>query len=197
MKIDFNAEDHSYAIDGIPVPGVTRCLEPMYDFRFVDPEALERAADMGRKVHKTVELFELGTLVRASLHPILEAHLQQWEKFKREMKFRPRRFETKVASKRYSYAGTYDSDGFFEEVQGIVECEALLDIKTGDPYPAHKLQTAGYKKAGVDMGLLTPKCKRACLYLSEADYKIAWHVRDMDEPVFLGMVALHHWNRHQ
>lgn len=197
MKIDFNAADHSYMIDGQPVPGVTRCLEKLYDFRFVDPAALEAAADLGRKVHKTVELFELGTLVRANLHPVLEAHLQQWEKFKAEMSFRPRRLETMVASRRYSYAGTYDIDGFFDEVQGIPECEALIDIKSGAAYSAHKLQTAGYKKAAVEMGLLSPKAKRACLYLSEDDYRLAWHVRDMDEPVFLGLVALHHWERNQ
>src|SRR5690606_24203190 len=56
--IAYDEESHTYTLDGKVVPGVTRPLEVVYDFRFVKQEDLDRASDFGRKMHKTIQLFE-------------------------------------------------------------------------------------------------------------------------------------------
>lgn len=195
--ITFNAEDHTYTLDGKPVPGVSEILEPMYDFRFVDPAALERSRDFGKKVHKTVELFEAGDLKRDTLHVTLNNHLTQWERFKEDFLFLPIAHEILVASRKYSYCGTFDCHGLLlPQNPGDVEEHLLLDVKTGEEYDAHKLQTAGYKTAAVEQGILPVSTKRASLYLYEDGYDVRWHNNKLDEVAFLSLATIKYWRKH-
>lgn len=195
--LQFDPVEHRYTLDGAPIPGVTEMLEMMYDFRFVDPEVLERSRDMGSKVHKTIELFEAGTLQRTTLHSVLDNHLKQWERFKSDFRFLPVAHEVRVASRKFRYAGTYDCNGLLLPMQSDEPEETLLlDVKTGDEYPAHHLQTAGYLYAAVEEGKLPANTKRASLYLDETSYKLRWHTNPADTPVFLSLAGINHWRRH-
>ena len=89
MKVAFDEPSHTYTLDGHPAPGVSSILEPAYDFRFVKEDDLIRTRELGKKVHKTVELFELGRLNRETLHPFLADHLKQWIAFKNDMGYVP------------------------------------------------------------------------------------------------------------
>lgn len=196
MDVQFNEADHSYTIDGISVPGVTSVLEPLYDFRFVKEEDLIRARENGKKVHKTVELGDQDRLNLETLHPFLRAHLDAWNMFKRDFKFRPRLHEVVLATKRWGgCAGTADTVGDMELQNGTLE-PWVIDVKTGSPYPAHRLQTAGYKRLGMDMGLLSDSTKRASLYLSEEGYDIKFHDNALDEAAFLSLLTVAHWRKH-
>lgn len=194
--IEFDEETHSYRMDGKPACGVTKPLELLYDFRFVKEEDLERARDLGKKVHKTIELFEDGTLVRSSLHETLEKHLLQWERFKADFGYIPAAFEVFVASRKWGYCGQMDSHGILLPTNDTPECELLLDVKTGLDYMAHELQTAGYKEAAVEMGILTDKAKRASLYLDEDSYSLKWHNHPLDRAAFLSSLTIHHRRQH-
>lgn len=195
--IGFDEAEHRYTLDGVPVPGVTEMLDMMYDFRFVDPAALERARDMGKKVHKTIELFEEGTLQRATLHPTLDGHLKQWERFKADFRFLPVAQEVQVASRKYKYCGTLDCHGLLlPALPTDAEETLLLDIKTGEEYAAHHLQTAGYLYAAIEQGILPVNTKRASLYLDENSYALRWHSGLMDTPVFLSLAGVNHWRKH-
>lgn len=195
--IGFNEADHTYTLDGESVPGVTSLLEPLYDFRFVDQAVLEKSRDMGKKVHKTVELFEEGVLDRNKLHPLLDAHLEQWLKFKEDFRFLPRRHEVVVASRKYKFAGQLDCEGLLLPVAHDANEEPLLlDIKTGAQYAPHTLQTAGYKVASCEMGILPDSTKRASLYLAEDGYDFRWHNNPFDLPAFLSLLTINHWRRH-
>lgn len=190
MRVRFDPEAHAYTLDGNAVPSVSGIIMPAYDFRFVKPEVLERAAALGSMVHKTVELFERGTLNLDTLHPFLHDHLKQWLRFKDECNFTYVRGEHIVYSEKYQYCGTYDCDGRFSDSQ------VLLDIKTGSKYEPHKLQTAGYKIAAVEMGILQQDCRRASLYLDRKGYELSFHQRDtQDVPAFLGLRTFERWER--
>lgn len=196
--IEFNEAEHTYTLDGQPVPSVTKVLEPMYDFRFVDPEALERSRDLGTKVHKTIEMFELGTLKRRSLHVTLDKYLQQYERFKDDFCYLSVAQEVRVASRKWRVAGTLDNHGLLlPRIDGDKEEPLLLDVKTGEEYAAHVLQTGGYKVCAVEMGLLPDSTKRASLYLDEDGYRLRWH-RDetMDKLAFCSLINIAHWRRH-
>jgi hypothetical protein len=196
--IGFDAATHRYTLDGMPVPGVSEVLTPAYDFRFVDAGAMERARDLGTKVHRTVELFEQGTLNLATLHPVLLAHLDQYRRFKDDFRYVSLGQEVKVASRRHRYCGTLDNWGRFEPAQaGEPEEYALPDIKTGAIYAPHKLQTAAYKLAAVEMGFLPKTAKRLSVYLAEDQYEVRWHTHNaIDEAAFVALRTFHHWSEH-
>lgn len=197
MQIGFDEATHTYTLDGRPVPAVSKVLEDFYDFRFVDPAVLAAAADLGTKVHKAIELHELGTLKRKSLHPALEARVVQWERFKADLGYVPLAQEVRVASKRWGYAGTLDSHGLLMPMaDGDAECAMIADIKNGSEFAAHKLQTAGYKVAAVEQGILPDITKRASVYLTEDSYRVKWHPNKLDEAAFLSLVHVHHWKTH-
>lgn len=187
MSLTFNAENHTYALDGQPVPSVSKVIEPLYDFRFVSPEALERARKRGTAIHKTIELFELGRLNRATLHPALEACLGRWIDFKQTMNYVPRRLEQQVFSKKFGYAGTYDGDG---TMQGD---EMLLDVKSGEVYEPHKVQTAAYKIAAVEQGFVTENCLRGSIYISEDSWEFQFHKIEGDRAAFLSLLTILKW----
>lgn len=194
-ELIFREADHTYFMDGVEVPSVTKIIEPAYDFCFVKQEHLDRARDLGSKVDRTIQLFETGTLDRPSLHPILEAYLAQYLRAKDFLKFDPIGFQTQVCSRKYKYAGTMDLHGLllpsmpFDDVE-----EVIIDIKTGLYYSAHKLQTAGYKLAAVERGIVSEKCKRASLYLAEDSFEIVWHTSPYDVIAFISLQNFHHWS---
>lgn len=194
--IEFDEEEHLYRLDGKPVPGVTRPLEMLYDFRFVKEEDLQRSRDLGKKVHKTVELFEAGSLDRTSLHVTLDNHLVQWERFKADFGYIPRSFERFVGSRKYGYCGQIDSEGILLPTDDLPEYDLLLDIKTGEEYAAHELQTMGYLIAAVEQGIISEKSKRASLYLWKDGYCLRWHSNPMDKAAFLSAMTIYHWRHH-
>jgi hypothetical protein len=197
FDIQFDEPSHTYTLDGKPVSSVTRIIELAHDFRFVKQADLDRASDAGKKVHKTIELAEQGRLNEDTLHPFLANHLKWWRKFKDDFKFDPIAFEVRVASRKFQYAGTLDVHGLLLPRTDFDEVDALLlDVKTGLEYPAHKLQTAGYANAGVEMGILPENIKRACLYLSEDGYEIVWHTSMYDGVAFISLNNFNYWKKH-
>lgn len=194
--ITFDEAAHSYTLDGKPVPGVSSIIELAYDFRFVDAAAMERARDLGSKVHLTIDLYERGRLKEATLHEVLRKHLDQYKKFKDDFGYVSAGTEVRVGSRRHQYCGTLDNHGFLMPTADTPEIELILDEKTGDDYAPHKLQTAGYKLAAVEMGLVKADAQRASLYLSEDEYCLRWHRGRVDELTFVSLRNFHYWSTH-
>lgn len=190
MILTFDPVKHEYTLGGQPVPSVSKVLEPLYDFRFVSPEALERARKRGTAIHKTVELYELGRLNEETLHPSLAACLKQWLDFKQTMKYVPRRQEMQVYSEKFGYAGTYDGDG---DMDGR---PMLLDLKSGEKYEPHKVQTMAYKVAAVELGIITEDCARGSLYISEDQWEFEFHTNNGDRAAFLSLLTVLKWREH-
>lgn len=192
----FNEAEHSYMLNGVAVPGVSKIIEQAYDFRFVDAKAMERSRDLGKKVHKTVELAETGRLNEAKLHEKLAKYLAQWRLAKKFLRIRPRLHETLLWSVDYQYCGTGDIIGDLLDEAGAVEVDALIDIKTGCIEPAHSLQTMGYTIAGREMKVLTPQSKRLSIYLEEDSFEAKWHTNDADLMGFMGLRKFAYWEEH-
>lgn len=190
MILTFDPEKHEYALDGSPIPSVSKVIEPLYDFRFVSPENLERARQRGHAIHKTIELFEQNRLNFETLHPDLWKCLEQWMDFKEVTSFVPRRQEQMVYSEKYGYAGTFDTDGT------MAGDEMLLDIKGGQKYEPHKIQTAAYKLAGVERGILTENCRRASLYITPDNWTLEFHRDEGERVVFLSLLTVLKWRMH-
>lgn len=63
----FDETLHRYTLDGEVLPSVTQIIKPLYDFSAVPDGVLQRAADFGTAVHKTVELYLKDDLDEDSL----------------------------------------------------------------------------------------------------------------------------------
>jgi hypothetical protein len=166
---------------------VSTIVDPLYDFRFVKPEDLEKARRRGTAIHKTVELYELGRLNESTLHPFLAGCLKQWLDFRKTMQYVPKLLEQQVHSEKWGYAGTFDNAGM------MAGTEYLLDLKGGQKYEPHKVQTAGYKIAGVERGIISESALRASLYLDDGGWEIEYHRNEGDRAVFLSLLTIHKW----
>lgn len=125
----FNADRHTYHVDGILFPSITQIIPS--DFSMVPPAILKRACERGKAVHKACELFNKGTLdyatVTASVEPYLVAWVQYLADF--DVEIDKRAVEVPQYHPIARYAGTPDvGDWEFDcYVRGKL---ALVEIKT-------------------------------------------------------------------
>ena len=57
--LEFDENSHIYIVDGLIVPCVTDILSRKYkDYDGVSQETLKRAANLGTKLHKAIEIYE-------------------------------------------------------------------------------------------------------------------------------------------
>lgn len=188
--LTFNEELHEYRLNGQVVPSVSEIIEPLNDFRFVSQEALERARVLGRAIHLTIQYWHEGTLDEANTPELLLKYLASWKMFCSDLHYRPTMLERRVCHQKLRYAGTLDNAGVMNDND-----DWLLDVKSGQVYPGHALQTMGYKLAGIEEKLFTRDTKRACVYLDPEGYdfkpRTSWDHHD--EPGFIGLLTVNRW----
>jgi len=190
--IEFNEGKHEYRNEsGMIIPSVTQIMKAAGFVFFQGPDS-ERSMDLGRKVHKTCELYDLNNLDEDLLDPILRAYLASWEKFLEDFKFKIKAVEGRVYSKKYGFAGTFDRIGVLGGVNTII------DIKTNNPGPFTAIQTAGYALA-YNENVKSDKKKvvqRASVILeSSGKYKYRAYSSPQDEKVFLGCLNIYNWRK--
>lgn len=124
MTIDFNEQDHTYKVDGKPMPSVTQILDLLSyeEFGKIDRSTLEYASNRGRAIHEATEAYDLGgeVEVNSETEPYVMAYIDFCQDYK------PNYFgiEEQVANTQQGYAGTVDRYGFLGDRQFV------LDIKT-------------------------------------------------------------------
>lgn len=162
MAIEFDAETHTYRVDGKALPSVTAILKPLVDFTGVPLDVLERARQWGTAVHKMVELDIQGQLDEAALDPNLCYMLVKWRAL-RPPAWTILETEYRIASAEHGYAGTLDM--LARKPNGRL---AVIDLKTG-VFDASYVgpQTAAYANAlnlPAD-GKISGPVERYCLHL--------------------------------
>lgn len=113
--ITFNAETHTYYVDGLKIPGVTSILKGagLIDFSMVPTDILERAFKFGTAVHLATELDDRDNLDIVSLDAPLLPYILAWRKFKQDMGCKILSIEERVYSAKYRYCGTLDRRGAY------------------------------------------------------------------------------------
>lgn len=149
QRLKFQEEDHSYTLDGIPIPSVTTILSNvgLYpDFQFVD----EWYAERGKRVHKACHFLDKGTLDREKLEAqdkggLILPYVESYEKFKEVFEIQVNESEIQLFDETYWFAGTADKvirirwEGQFRD--------AVVDLKCGGPEFGYQYQLAGYSFA--------------------------------------------------
>lgn len=194
-ELTFEESKHEYKSNGVIIPSVTQILKEagLIDLSFVSKELLAWKSDVGTKVHKTTELFDLKNLDENSLHPLLKGYLSGWKKFREDYLFVPTLIEQRIIHNLYRYAGTIDRIGLLGKKQEITQ----LDIKSGVYHHSHAIQSAGYTELyNYDKEKKLKITRRMTIYLHE-DGK--FDVREYKDPndikVFLSALTITNYLR--
>jgi hypothetical protein len=184
--LTFDEASHTYAFDGVPVPGVTAILQPLTDFSFVKAEVMSAAQAFGTAVHLACELWDRGTLDEGELDPALAPYLAGWRLFSAEHDVKWRRIEEKVYHPIYRYAGTLDREGLVDGKAAVADIKSSVDL-----YPAVGPQLAAYKNATPGA---SPLMKRYAVQLKDDGTYVLKEYADRDDwPMFLSLLTLRLW----
>lgn len=187
--ITFNAENHTYLLDGIPIPSVTTILKEvgLIDFSKVPQRILEASQLFGTAVHKACELYDVKNLDEDILDPHLKPYLKGWKKFLKDTAFVITAVEEKVASKKYWYAGRLDRRGYLDK-------HTVLDIKTGvDHGVATPIQLIGYENAYNENHKDKIKQRISVLLNDKGTYKLEPYTNKGDFSVFVAALTVRNW----
>lgn len=132
----FDQETHVYRFGGFPVPSVTQVLNEagLIDTGFYQEYHRWR----GSAVHLACWFYDQDDLDESTVPEDLRGYLDAYKQFKAEKDFVIETVEEKRIHPVFGYAGTVDRSGIYEGMATV------LDLKTGAPVPAYRLQLAAY-----------------------------------------------------
>jgi len=193
MSLSFNPKTHKYALDGQPIPSVTKTLQEggLVDFSKINADVLDRACKFGTAAHLACQFYDEGILNEDTLDENLVPRLDAWKKFLKDTGFVIEAIEEKVVSVKYRFAGTLDRRGLLYGCRRTV-----VDLKTGADFGvATGLQLAAYKGAYNEGKPRKDQIReRACVLLNgDGTYKLQVYEDRGDFSVFLACLTLRNW----
>lgn len=185
----FDAEAHTYTLDGVRVPSVTTVLARLYNFEFVNRGVLEAKAHLGKVVHACCDLDDAGELDDASVAPAAAPYLEAYRRFRAHKRTTVLATELVVYSP-HGYAGKLDLLTDFDGDRWLIDWKTPLVIN-----PAVALQTAGYLGALPDhLRLGLKKIRRGALQLrDDGTYKLHEFRDANDFPTFISFLNTYRW----
>lgn len=186
-ELAFNAESHTYTLDGRALPSVTQVLDPLNELDGVPRDVLAAATEFGTHVHLACDLHDAGRLDRAALDPALEPYLCAWERFLAEADACVIESELRVHHP-LGFAGTVDKIIMWRGKHHV------LDIKSGTTVPrTWRPQTAAYREAVLQQRLACSTV-RYCVHLrGDGTYVLHKSNDPADWSVFVSALNLYRW----
>lgn len=139
--LTFDADTHTYRLDGRVLPSVTQVLERtgLVDYSFLPPATRDMALARGRAVHEAIALDLEGDLDESSLEGqdgSIAGYIEAARSARRDLGIigQPELFEHRAHHPAYLYAGTCD----------LIHGDLLIDWKTNKAEWWVRLQTAAY-----------------------------------------------------
>lgn len=167
LKVEFDADTHTYRVNGEVWPSVTTILDRYNDLSMVPAHILERAKEFGNHVHEAVHLDCLGILDYDALDLPIARCVDQWRKFVSESGAKVLDSERRVVHPTLRYCGTLDLVLLLPK-RGR-EIRVLGDIKTGTVIP----KTTGPQTAAYEAAYDGPSIhERYCLHLEQDRYRL-------------------------
>lgn len=193
MKTKPNIEltdKHEYFVDGVRYASVTEVLQEVGAYGRAADYYTEKSRIRGTYVHKIIEYHLSGTLDEDSIDQRLRGYYDAWRRFEEENRFTIERVEEPICNAPLMLAGTPDIIGRSDLPR--FPTSIILDIKTGEPPPATKLQLAGYK---VILGLAAASYKRTAVQLRKNGTYSFWRYDndEKDRDTFLSCLAVYRW----
>lgn len=188
MELEFDEALHQYKMGGIIFPSVTQVMQPLHNKVYgtdISPMTMEKAADRGTRVHRSIEQYEKFGFKSADedCKSYFDAYLQFKHDFSLEVIASEKRFYHKA----FMYAGTCDlvmQDG---------EINILADVKTTQA--VHRkmwaVQLAAYAE-GLKAFDSTLIHKMGVIHLKK-DGTYTWYELKPDFSTFLACLQIHNF----
>lgn len=188
-NVTFEAETHTYRLDGVVVPSVTQIIQAagLSGLENVNPDLLERNAAFGNAVHKAVELQCRGTLDIGSVDDPVKPYLKAWGKFVADFNYVSFEQEFRGVDKAIRVGFTIDNIGY---INGQT---VIIDLKTGTMKSSDIIQSCAY-------GKLYPTKRIMLVYLKEEDYKsleIKGADRRKGESIFMNCLSIYNYKKQE
>lgn len=137
----FDEPSHTYWVGAQRLPSVSEVLLPIQDFSGIPRNVLEAKANLGKVIHASAALDDVGDLDESTVYPLAQPYLDAWRKFRREFeRFEFSLIEKPLVDTKLGFAGTPDRLAFDERGKGWV-----IDIKsTVEISPVVGVQLAAY-----------------------------------------------------
>lgn len=181
--LTFDRDAHIFRIDHRPVPSFTQCMvmAGLVNYDFVSDYYRER----GSAVHLATAYFDEGTLEPDYLESAQTGYLDAWDLCIREHGCIWTDIEGPVYSIPLQIAGIPDRVGYWDEDTAVVE------IKTGELYPATGIQLAFQQE------LIEPRPKRRIAVRLYENGKYDWQeFKDRDDrKVAMSALTITHFKR--
>lgn len=194
----FNADDHSYFLDGVRVPSVTQIMAPLHDFSAIPADVLQHASERGTAIHKAIELDLDNNLDEDSIHAEVRPYLRAWRKFYVEWEPEVLASERRVGHLGLRYAGTLDcllrarGDLYYVDYKNTAALVPTVGMQLKAYQEADKATEA---PAGYPTFEELSTAKRAMLWLrNDGTYKFI-EQPDHDWALFLALLSQHHTNQ--
>jgi hypothetical protein len=192
VRPHFDAESHTYSLNGEVLPSVTQILKAAgVTTSYDNVKDKEYYLTLGTYVHKATELYDMNDLDPKSLTEDIEKYLDGWRKFVKDSEFKALMIEEQLAHPLYRYAGTLDRHG---ECFGEL---TTLDIKTGDSQPEHAIQLAAYEELRCHAYEAEPAVRLVVQLKDDGSYRLyeseSSHVEDLS--MFLSCLQVYNWKK--
>ena len=171
---------------------VTRIIGSVFpiDFSHVSDEVLENAQDFGNAVHKMVELYIKETLDFTTLDDKLKPYLEQFKKWLKDSKFKPKGVSHRIYSEKYKFTGELDLWG---TEKGVL---TIPDLKTTTVIPKTVgLQLSGYEILLREHLKTQAKINRRVLRLFPDKYEYLPMTRKSDMSAFLACMLITNYRK--
>lgn len=195
--LTFDPASHSFTLDGLPVPNVTRILSPLSDSDYAYHEYMESARRRGVAVHEATERYDRmrGTseVWKPDDDPMAETvapYLAAWQKFLEDTGFEVHSIEEAVASNRHRYAGILDRLGVLNGRRAVIDIKTTVAIK-----PVMGVQLAAYQAAYNEGRLKAEQYPRrfVCQLRKDGNYRLEEFRDRADMTVFLALLTIWNW----
>lgn len=191
--LDFDPVSHSFTLDGLPVPSVTRVLAPLQEIN-IGYAFLEQARRRGSAVHAATEQHDRQQIWRPNDDdPTVETvapYLDAWQKFLGDTGFEVHAIEEQVVSRRHRYAGILDRLGVLNGKRVVIDIKATAAIS-----PVMGLQLAAYQAAANEGRSTAEKYPKrfVCQLEKSGTYRLQEFRDRADMTVFLALLTVHQW----
>ncbi len=188
-EIIFDDPTHTYTVNGSRYPSVTEVVGMLRPESGARQDVLEYKRQIGKAVHKAVELMEAGRLDVATVDPAIVPFVAAWSKFKAETGFAVLHSEMIVYSKKLRVAGTLDLTGMRGDLIELLDLKAVWAM--GDETA---IQTAGYSMLYEELTGVKVQRRGGLQLLRDGQYRYHPYKDGNDRNVFLAALTVFNWN---
>jgi hypothetical protein len=192
VQLDFDADTHTYRLDGREVPSVTAVLAPLIDFDGIPAAVLETARQRGSYVDEACDLIDAGTLDWQTVDPDHVEYVAGYQNWLEDTAATVVANQLRVVSPSLRFAGTLD---MLAEINGKL---SVIDRKASHvPPPSVGPQTAAYAHAAQEQFGHRIR-HRYCLHLHPTHprgYRLTALTDSTDWSVFVSALNIHKWKQ--